>query len=412
MSTILIVEDDDAIRHQLVRLLGQAGYDTVACANGALALAQARQSPPDIVVSDVGMPELDGYGLVEALRADTALAAIPVMLLTALDERASMRRGMAAGADDFLAKPFAPGELLEAVAALLKKQARVAGSIESAVAARVAALHPELAAVADRRHRPEGYGLEAGADAVVDRQLQATMLFADIRNFTALAETLSSSEVAELLGAYFEHACEPVLANGGQHLKFIGDGLMSLFSDDAAAGPAALPAARRAIAAALGVAVATHRFRDWVDRRFAGRGLPPFAIGVGLHAGEVTLCRLGAGQNSDLTPIGDTVNVAARLESASKELGWTVVASAAVLQRAGPGVQTGGTASLALRGRSEDVDVVEITGLAADARQPGAPAPAHAVRTAVEVNSAIAAGAPDGSPVTVVTDSRREPPGG
>ena len=407
MTTILIVEDDEVIRRQLVRLLGGAGYHTLDCADGALALAQARRRRPDVVVSDVSMPELDGYGLVEAMRADPALAATPVMLLTALDERSSMRRGMAAGADDFLAKPFRPAELLEAVAGLLRKQERVADRIESAVAARVATLRRQLATSAEQR-RSDEYGLAAAADAVVDRQVQGTVLFADIRNFTALAELLRSGEVAELLGAYFEHVCEPVLGNGGQHLKLMGDGLMSVFLDEVPGG--ALPAARRAVAASLGIAVATHRFRDWVDQRFAGRDLPPFAIGVGLHAGEVTLCRLGTPQNMEVTPIGDTVNVAARLESASKELGWTVVASTGVLAGAGAGIQTGGTASLALRGRSEDVDVVEVTGLAPGAadRGPGM-APAHAVRTAVEVNSAMAADAPEGSPVTVVADSRREP---
>jgi class 3 adenylate cyclase len=275
---------------------------------------------------------------------------------------------------------------------------------------------PDERGDASPRQRPGGlpaasrgdeYGLVAGQGGMVERQFEATVLFADIRNFTALAEQLGSAEVAELLGAYFEHACRPVLAQGGTNLKFIGDGLMGLFSDDGHE----VCAARRALSAAIGLALATHEFGAWVDQRFAGRALPPFAIGIGLHAGEVTLCRFDAGDSPEVTPIGDTVNVAARLEAASKELGWTLVASRAVLQRAGEGVQTQGSASLSLRGRSQLVEVAEVTGLLASAaEQAGGVQPLDAsaapVRTAVEVNAALAAGVPEGSAVTVMTGSR------
>ena len=105
-----------------------------------------------------------------------------------------------------------------------------------------------------------------------------------------------------------------------------------------------------------------------------------------------------------------TDDVAARLEAASKELGWTVVASHAVLERAGAGVQTGGAAALALRGRSEDIQVHEVTGLLTSPQEQllgfaSLDARGLAMRTAVAVNSALAAQAPDGSPVTVVAGS-------
>ncbi len=224
--------------------------------------------------------------------------------------------------------------------------------------------------------------------------IAATVLFSDIRNFTSLAEKLSSTEVAELLTRYFERSCEPVLTNGGRHLKFIGDGLMAVFAD--APGGSPLPAARRAVSASLAMALAAHEFRVWLQERFADRGLPPFAIGIGLHAGEVTICRLGTIQNKETTPIGDTVNTAARLEAASKELGWTVVASTAALQQAGEGVQTGGMTSLEVRGRHGWVDVAEIVGLVTnieDKRHGMATLTERAaeVRAAVQTNSEITA---------------------
>jgi hypothetical protein len=176
---------------------------------------------------------------------------------------------------------------------------------------------------------------------------------------------------------------------------------MAVFAD-ALSGGSPLPAARRAISAALGMTLAAHEFRAWLSRRFMQRGLPAFAIGVGLHAGEVTICRLGTTRNKETTAIGDVVNVAARLETASKELGWTVVASSAVMRHAGEGMQTGGMTSLAVRGTSAFVDVAEITGLETnieDMRHGMATLTERAddVREAVRINSGITARAVKGA---------------
>ena len=401
MSTILIVEDDDAIRNNMTRLLKLEGYEIASAVDGRMGLERALQVRPDVIISDVNMPEMNGFELLQAIRASSELAATPVMLLTALDDRASMRRGMTAGADDYLAKPFTRVELLEALQGLFRKKNRFQDSVETAVKAREDHLRRAFTESLGGRALPDKFGLEAPQDALADTMIQATVLFSDIRNFTSLAEKLSSVEVAELLTEYFERSCEPVLKNGGRHLKFIGDGLMSVFADTLSGG-SPLPAERRAVSAALGMALATHEFRGWLDQRFAQRGLPPFAIGVGLHAGEVAICRLGAAHKKEPTAIGDTVNVAARLEAASKELGWTVVASSVVLAGAGEGIQTGGMTSLAVRGKNTFVDVAEITGLQTnieDKRHGMATLTERAaeVREAVRINSEITARAVKGA---------------
>jgi serine/threonine-protein kinase PpkA len=400
MTTILIVEDDDAIRNNITRLLKLEGYDIVSAINGREGLQRALEARPDVVISDISMPEMDGFELLEKIRADKTLGATSVMLLTALDDRASMRRGMTAGADDYLAKPFTRVELLEALQGLLKKRGRIEESIQSAVEAREEHLKKAFTESLGGNRVPDKFGLEAPEGAIADQVVEATVLFSDIRNFTSLAEKLSSNEVAELLTYYFERSCEPVLTNGGRHLKFIGDGLMAVFSDTHTGSP--LPAARRAVSASLAMALAAHEFRGWLDKRFGQRGLPPFAIGVGLHCGEVTICRLGTIQNKETTPIGDTVNTAARLEGASKELGWTVVASSAVLAQAGDGIQTGGMTSLAVRGRDGYVDVAEITGLVTnieDKKHGMATLTERAaeIRAAVQINSEITARAVKGA---------------
>ena len=273
MTTILIVEDDDAIRNNIARLLKLEGYEVSLAVNGREGLQLVVEVRPDVVISDVSMPEMDGFALLEAIRADASLANVAVMMLTALDDRASMRRGMTAGADDYLAKPFTRVELLEALNGLLRRQGRIAESIHQAVQAREDLLRQAFTESLGGNRIPDKFGLEAPAGAVTDQVIEACVLFSDIRNFTSIAEKLNSGEVAELLTQYFERTAEPILTNGGRHLRFMGDGLMAVFAESPGGSP--LSPTRRAVSAALAMALATHEFRSWLEQRFGQRGLPP-----------------------------------------------------------------------------------------------------------------------------------------
>ncbi len=118
---ILIVEDEAGIRDNLVRMLRLEGYDLLEANDGQTGLTLARLELPDLILSDVMMPVLDGYGLLEALRADPATAAIPFIFITARTDRMDRRRGMNLGADDYLGKPFSRDEVLDAVTARIKR---------------------------------------------------------------------------------------------------------------------------------------------------------------------------------------------------------------------------------------------------------------------------------------------------
>ena len=191
---------------------------------------------------------------------------------------------------------------------------------------------------------------------------QVTVLFADIRNFTTMSEHLSPHEVVDMLNTYFTRVCAPILKQGGMVDKFIGDAVMAVFG-----APAPHPDhARRAIKSALAMAGKAAEFQSWMAQRFAGRGLPAFAIGIGLHTGEAVVGNIGSPQRLEFTSIGDTVNTASRLEGLSKELGWTIVASSNTLKAAGPGVLTGGREKLKVKGRQESVEVFELLGLEAE----------------------------------------------
>src|SRR5574343_632790 len=116
---ILVVDDEAAIRQNLERLLSLEGYEVLCAAGGREALALAQSASPDLVLTDVSMPDLDGMALMAHLRADVRTATVPVILLTARVEPSQIREGMRAGADDYLTKPFQRGELIASVKAQL-----------------------------------------------------------------------------------------------------------------------------------------------------------------------------------------------------------------------------------------------------------------------------------------------------
>jgi hypothetical protein len=121
--------------------------------------------------------------------------------------------------------------------------------------------------------------------------------------------------------------------------------------------------ALRAIQAGLALSLVARQFREWVHAEFPHHGLPEFAIGVGIHTGEVTLCEVGAPGQQNFTALGDTVNIASRLEGQTKELGWPVVASGAAISAAGDAVVHGAHRVVHLRGRTKPVLVYQILGL-------------------------------------------------
>jgi CheY-like chemotaxis protein len=115
--TVLIADDEPAVRHLVhaTLALGGAGVDVLEASTGAEVLAVARRSPVDLVLLDVGMPELDGLAACRALKADPATARTPVVFLTARTQHDDRAAGVAAGADAYLTKPFSPRGLAETV---------------------------------------------------------------------------------------------------------------------------------------------------------------------------------------------------------------------------------------------------------------------------------------------------------
>ena len=121
MQTILLIEDNDALRENTAEILELAGYNVLTAENGKVGVEAAIQSKPDLIVCDIMMPVLDGYGVLHLLHKHEGTAHIPFIFLTAKTERTDFRKGMEMGADDYVTKPFEEVELLNAIESRLRK---------------------------------------------------------------------------------------------------------------------------------------------------------------------------------------------------------------------------------------------------------------------------------------------------
>jgi two-component system phosphate regulon response regulator PhoB len=121
MATVLLAEDDADIRFLVTFRLEQAGHQVTGFENGMQALAAARKHPPDLAVLDILMPGMSGLDVCRELRRDPATAAVPVIILTARAEKADIAAGFAAGAADYIIKPFSPRDLAMRVKAVLAR---------------------------------------------------------------------------------------------------------------------------------------------------------------------------------------------------------------------------------------------------------------------------------------------------
>ncbi|MHB8533809.1 MAG: response regulator transcription factor [Solirubrobacteraceae bacterium] len=123
-TRILVVEDDQDIAELVARYLEKAGYATDVVSSGRDALAAVRTHPPDLLVLDLMLPQMDGLDVCRAVRSNEPTAGVPIIMLTAKGEESDRIVGLEVGADDYLAKPFSPNELVARVRALLRRAAR------------------------------------------------------------------------------------------------------------------------------------------------------------------------------------------------------------------------------------------------------------------------------------------------
>jgi class 3 adenylate cyclase len=214
----------------------------------------------------------------------------------------------------------------------------------------------------EREHIKDTFGRFVSRDvaaAVLDGRVplegerrEVSILFQDIRGFTALSEKLDPATLLRVLNQFFTEVVAAVEAEGGVVKQFTGDGVMALFG----APQARADHPERAVRAALSVVERLARLNVVLGEQ----GVPPLAIGVGIHVGEVVAGLIGPDERVEYGVVGEPVNLASRIESLTKEVRAIILVSRDIAARLGPGFTLGRTNELPVKGRSLPVEVVEI----------------------------------------------------
>ncbi len=297
---ILVIDDDRTNRLILARALEEEQF-TVETAEDALRAIRILHASPtdfDLILLDVIMPDMDGYDLLRYLKADPALSRIPVVMVSALDDIASVVRCLELGADDYLTKPFDPVLLRARMNASLAKKRlsdvehRYARVLEEEEARSERLLHHILPAHIATR-------LKAGERVIADDFDDVTVLFADLVGFTGMAAQMTPQDVVALLNEIFSSFDKLAHQYSLEKIKTIGDAYLVVGGLLDSTGDHLVASAQMA----LGMldAIAT-----------IGNG--NLTLRIGMHAGPVTAGVIGEHKFAyDLW--GDTVNIASRLES-------------------------------------------------------------------------------------------------
>jgi adenylate cyclase len=310
-ARLLVVDDMPVNVKLLADLLTVKGYDVVTAANGAEALAKVEKDQPGLVLLDVMMPGMSGYDVCRKIRENPATAMLPVIMVTALDPTQERVKGIEAGADDFLTKPINQPELLARVKSLL----------------RIKVLHDELAewnrtlerrveqqlAQLDRLERLKRFFSPQLAELIVSgdaedplrsHRREITVVFLDLRGFTAFAETAEPEEVMGVLREYHAEMGRVILEHEGTLERFTGDGMMIFFND-----PVPVPDGPER---AVRMAVVMRERVDELIVKWRKRGYE-LDFGVGIAQGYATIGAIGFEGRMDYGAIGTVTNMAARL---------------------------------------------------------------------------------------------------
>lgn len=335
-AKILVVDDIAANVKLLADLLTVKGHAVVSAASGEEALAKIVAEQPDLVLLDIMMPGMNGYEVCRAIRADPSLGILPVVMVTSLDPGQERIKGLEAGADDFLTKPVNQAELLARVRSLLRikslydeverrKQelAEWNRTLEQRVAEGVAQL--QRLSRMKRFFSPQVAELILSGgteDPLRSHRREITVVFLDLRGFTAFTETADPEEVMGVLHEYHAEMGRLIMAHQGTVERFAGDGIMIFFNDPVELENPAANAVRMAVEmqAAFGV----------LDERWRKRGYD-LHMGIGIAQGYATLGAIGFEARQDYGAIGNVTNLAARLCAEAKP--GQVLVSQRVLSR-------------------------------------------------------------------------------
>jgi class 3 adenylate cyclase len=355
---VLVVDDDPLNRAMLSMSIGHLGHDVLEAGNGVDALEMLAANEVDVVLTDIEMPEMDGYGLLEHRSGDDRRRAIPFIVISGVDEMASIIRCIGLGAEDYLPKPFDPVLLHARLGASLdrKRMTDELQQLNDHLAERVDEKVAEVERLNSLRRFVSPQLAEAlaagGEEILASHRREITAFFCDLRGFTAFSETSEPEEVMDVLRE-FHHAVGPMIFDhDGTIAQFTGDGMLVFFNDpvkldDPAWNAVQLAVAMRDRTADLSV--------EWKRR---GHDLE---LGIGIAVGYATCGEIGFDGRTEYTAIGTVVNLSARVCAIAA--GGQILVTNKVFAAVDNRVDATPMGDVEFKGLSRPVPIVEITAL-------------------------------------------------
>ena len=337
-SRLLVVDDNKVNRLLLTRSLEQQGHSVASAENGRIALETLRREAFDLVLLDMEMPEMNGFQVLEQLKGDLQLRDLPVIVTSSLEGIDNVVRCIELGAEDYLTKPVNP--------VLLK--ARIGASLEKK------RLRDQQKVLLRRFAAPEvAQDLQSSGFALGGKRVQASVMFSDIRSFTALAESQSPEETIELLNTYYTLMFSAISGHGGIVTLMIGDGLMAIFG-----APVPVPEHRES---AVRAALEMIELVDLFNLERAAAGKPEIRIGIGIASGEMVAGYAGTTDRATYTCIGDIVNLASRIEGHTKVARCPILIDGATREGLGERVPVDALGAVSFKGKTVATEVFAVT---------------------------------------------------
>jgi adenylate cyclase len=335
---LLVVDDNKVNRILMARSLERQGHVVEVAENGKMGLEKLRSQAFDLVLLDIEMPEMDGYQVLEACLNDTDLRNIPIIMTSSMDELDSVVKCIELGAEDYLNKPVNPVLLRARInASLEKKRLRD----EQRKLFRTFATEE----VAEQLSR-EGFSLGG-------KRVNGSAMFTDLRAFTTLAETQDPADTIDLLNSYYALMFEAITGNGGTVNQMLGDGIMAIFG----APTPREDHAERAVRAALEMIDLIEAF----NQQQALENKSQIEIGIGIASGQMIAGFTGTQNRATYTCVGDTVNLAARIEDYTKQVVKPILFDKFTREGLPTDIQVEDLGEVAFKGKQQAIKVFAVS---------------------------------------------------
>jgi class 3 adenylate cyclase/CheY-like chemotaxis protein len=353
---VILVVDDTPQNLSIMCDVLENDYTVKLANSGARALKIAAATPPDLILLDIVMPEMDGYEVCQRLKADPSTSRIPIIFVTALTNEANEQRGFDVGAVDYITKPISPPIVFARIRnhLALRKQTEDLEAWNRTLTQRI----EEGIAERERLDRLRRFFSPAVADLLLagedenflrTRRREIVVVFLDLRGYTEFTEMHGADEVMRVLGEYHAAMGELINAHSGTLERFTGDGMMIFFNDPVEIDQPYLEAVKMSIEMQA-------RMGD-LQKQWGLRGYS-LTMGIGIAQGIATIGAIGFEGRRDYGAIGGVTNLAARL--CSKSEGGQILVSELVARNSAPSISFRSIGEMVFKGFTGPQEVFNV----------------------------------------------------